>query len=548
MRDEPNESHGSELPRCATDFIDEVTKNIRYRRKIREDVGAELTAHFEDHLRECKGPQEREQMCRQLMGEFGDPKLLAVLCRRAKKRCRPLWCKVLVRSAQSLSMLILYCVLCSLPLFVGKPTVRVDYAKWLSERWRPSQKGVENAKQYYDQAAKLYIQPPKALEARRTSPGWTIRDCNEADFQSLADWLAQNEPAFDLLRKGAATAYYWPVYDVAEWNRYDAPFMWIEANVVPLALASVSPYKPMAKGLADRASYRARRGAVGEALDDCLTIRRFGLHLEGKGLSVEQLVGIAIEALGYGTLFEVLHGSQVPADVLTRVQSEMADAFDEDRRVFDVDGAKVFWYDNIQRTFTDDGQGDGRALRRGLPFAAGGLTDTLARTLVFDYPSRREAVVEVDAYFGQLQQLLCTWPGREELSLGGMEKLRASKMNWLLAASAPADEGLVHLVWRTKTYEVGAVTTVAILRYKAEKGTYPDRLDDLVQAGFLVSVPDDPFGRGPLTYNKAATGFTLYSWGQNRVDDDGRQGLGREGKRLIWADNGDAVFWPVSED
>ncbi len=546
MRDRPNESHDSGLPACAMEFIGQVTGKTSWRRNVREDVQAELAAHFEDHLRDCRSPQEREQKARRLIEEFGDPTLLAVLCRRAKKRCRPLWWKVLVRTAQTLGVFALYCVLCSLPLFLGKPTVRVNYAEWLSERWRPSQKGAENAKQYYDQAATLYVQPPAELAARRKSSGWTIRNCSEADLQLLGDWLTRNEPAFDQFRRGACVTYYWPIYDVGASDRRDVPFMWIEANVVPLV--SVGPYKPVATGLADRAIYRARLGAVGEALDDCLAILRCGRHVEGKGLSIEQLVGIDVEALGYGTLFEVLHVSQAPADVLARVQSEMADAFDEDRRVFDVDGAKVFWYDNIQRTFTDDGQGDGRALRRGLPFASGGLKGALTRTLWFDYPSRRDAIVEVDAYFAQLQQLMCMRPSREDLSLGGTEKSRASKMNWLLAASAPVDEGLVRLVWRTKTYGVGAVTTVAVLRYRAEKGTYPDRLDDLVQAGFLASVPDDPFGKGPLTYNKTTQGFTLYSWGKNRVDDGGRRGAGREGTRLVWADNGDTVFWPVSVD
>ena len=81
------------LPVAASDFINSVIKKMRYRKKVRLDVRAELTAHFEDQLRDCATDRDREQKAQQLIADFGDPKLLAVLLRRAKKRCRPLWRK-----------------------------------------------------------------------------------------------------------------------------------------------------------------------------------------------------------------------------------------------------------------------------------------------------------------------------------------------------------------------------------------------------------------------------------------------------------------------
>ncbi|MHC4728108.1 MAG: hypothetical protein ACYS17_12870, partial [Planctomycetota bacterium] len=77
------------LPSCAVEFIKQVLKKMRYRRKIRRDVQAELAAHFVDELKDCATDEDKQQKAKQLIADFGDVKLLAVLLRRAKKRCRP---------------------------------------------------------------------------------------------------------------------------------------------------------------------------------------------------------------------------------------------------------------------------------------------------------------------------------------------------------------------------------------------------------------------------------------------------------------------------
>ena len=79
----------SNLPVAAVGFIRLVVKKMRYRRIVQDDVQAELAAHFEDELKSVKTDAEREQKAKQLVNGFGDAKMLAVLLRRAKKRCRP---------------------------------------------------------------------------------------------------------------------------------------------------------------------------------------------------------------------------------------------------------------------------------------------------------------------------------------------------------------------------------------------------------------------------------------------------------------------------
>lgn len=87
------------LPVCSVEFIKLVIKKMRCRKKVRRDVQAELAAHFEDELKECATDKERDEKAQQLIGDFGDVKLLGILLRRAKKRCRPLWRTVVAISS-----------------------------------------------------------------------------------------------------------------------------------------------------------------------------------------------------------------------------------------------------------------------------------------------------------------------------------------------------------------------------------------------------------------------------------------------------------------
>jgi hypothetical protein len=103
------------------------------------------------------------------------------------------------------------------------------------------------------------------------------------------------------------------------------------------------------------------------------------------------------------------------------------------------------------------------------------------------------------------------------------------------------------VAWRTKTQREAALTILACLRYQKEKGTFPDNLDELVQAGYLTKLPVDPFSPGPLTYKKTADGFLLYSWGMNLKDDNG-QAAREQGKIRQFAEEGDWVFWPVEKN
>jgi len=276
----------NKLPACATEYIKQVLKKMRYRRKVRRDVQAELSAHFEDELKDCKTDEKREQKAKQIITEFGDVKLLAVLLRRAKKRCRSLWRKALVRSFQALGIIILYFLVCLSPLLLGKSTISVNYVDWLNEFAQANMDEQDNARPYYEKAFELYVEMPQWLSKSRAK--WPT-DFNDVQLSSLPTWLEDNQAAIDALRRGSRCAGYWGKYKSDETE--------LSKGMVANAMEILPNYRRLAFAMRWQIRYEAYNGDVKTALSDCVALSKFGGHLQGHGLLIEQLVGIAMEAL-----------------------------------------------------------------------------------------------------------------------------------------------------------------------------------------------------------------------------------------------------------
>jgi len=157
MAKKPKQSDSKSLPACTAEYIRRLLKKMRYRRKVRDEVEAELTAHFEDELKDCKNVEEKEQKARQLVTDFGDFKLLAILLRRAKKRCRPLWRTIAARTFQAIGVLIVCFIFYSIWFYFGEPTIRVDYVKLLNQMNQPEIRKQDNAWPHYEKAFELYV-------------------------------------------------------------------------------------------------------------------------------------------------------------------------------------------------------------------------------------------------------------------------------------------------------------------------------------------------------------------------------------------------------
>jgi hypothetical protein len=539
MVKEKRKSDLKNLPDCVADFIKLVIKKMRYRRKVRQDVQAELAAHFEDELKDYATGEEKEQKAQNLITEFGDAKLLAVLLRRAKKRCRPLWKKVLVRGLQVFSIIFLYLLICSSPLIIGRPTISVNYADWLTEFIRADRDEADNARPYYEKAMELYVEMPDWL--KESTAKWPT-DFNSVQLQLLDSWLQDNQESLEALRIAAQHRCYWNRYQKSGEGRLTETLMPNVMNALPV-------YRYLAFATRWQIRLQAYNGNIDSAFENCTVLLRVGAHLHSQGLLIEQLVGVAVESLALGEIGKILKNVDVTGDTLKMVQEELAVQIEGHEPIISLTGEKVFWYDEIQRTFTDDGKGDGRVLVRGLPYVVHDWKGSLWGLLTFSYPSRQETISRIDNYFKQIEKLLgeTPWGLRSECTVEKEWSKALEQTSLMLKIVGPVHERISQLAWRLKTHRIGLLTLLAIIRYQKDQGRYPENLNELVSTGYLNNLPRDPFGDGPLVYKKTDDGFLLYSFGSNLKNDGGQPGLDSKGKPRMWSDDGDWVFWPMSD-
>lgn len=207
MAKEDNRKESESLPLSVTEFLDTLLNKIRYRRKVRQDVRAELVAHFEDELKDCATDQEKQKKAEQLIANFGDLKLLAVLIRRAKKRCRPLWRTVVARTFQAVGVLFLCLVVYTVWFSCGEPTIRVDYVAMFNRMNQPKVLERDNAWPNYEKAISLYIpQLPVTKKlisfrqgGKQREEALRLRNLLRNNEQRITDWLGQNQKHWDKL-------------------------------------------------------------------------------------------------------------------------------------------------------------------------------------------------------------------------------------------------------------------------------------------------------------------------------------------------------------
>lgn len=212
-----------------------------------------------------------------------------------------------------------------------------------------------------------------------------------------------------------------------------------------------------------------------------------------------------------------------------------------------MENEKAFWYDLIQYGFTDNGNGNGRMLKDGLVLATGNNKYKFFwRVISFNYPDRRQVTEMTDRYFDMLQKVIEKTPWQLHNDDSDFQKLKEIQNECIMLLPFERSQNKIgEIAWRMKTGRNGLLATIAVLRYKKEKGTYPESLEELVKAGYLKELPMDPYSDKPLVYRKTKDNFTIYSVGWNFKDDGGEVVRTADGKIRQWAEGGDTVFWPV---
>lgn len=549
MRKLRDAKYPASVPENAGDFIKAIIQEMRYRKKVRADVQAELAAHFEDELCDCKTDEEKEKRAEQLITEFGDVKLLAVLLRRAKKRCRPLWRKVVARGFQTVGVLILCLIAYTAWFLTGKPLITIDYVAELNKIVCPTADESLNAAPSYQKAVEMTKDISEGGGIFYLL-GSTYDEVNDVDKQLIKQWMSDNKEVLELIVAGAQKPFYWQKYDETK-----------DTGVVSIDIPSLAGFRKLAFALRWRIWLSVEQGRYEDAFGDIKTCYLFGRHLKGDKTLIEQLVGMAIEGLAVGTLNDVLSDCKIDSAKLAAFQQDFEKTIAEEDFTVSLKAEKLLIYDEVQRCFTEDFIGGGHISLDGirrlqvLGQMSVGDFDLLERFwdrslhVLFTHPNKEQTREMTDRLYDFWETVFRKSPAclRAEGIDIEKETMEMVKGNVFLEI-APALSRLNKISHRSRIGTEATLTIIAVLRYKQDTGDYPDSLKELIAANYLKELPIDPYSDKPLVYKTTDDSFILYGVGLNFADDGGTVAE-VNGKPVKWGtkEQGDWVLWPVIE-
>ncbi|MHC4757252.1 MAG: hypothetical protein ACYTE8_01210 [Planctomycetota bacterium] len=423
MKNKEKEKYFEGLPASAAAFIELVIKKMRYRRKVRREVLTELAGHFKDALRDCKTKEEKEKEAEKLIETFGDAKMLGVLLKRAKKRCRPLWRTAVARLFQTAGVLIICLVVYVAWFLTGKPAVTVDYLAQWNQLIRPAAdeslnaaplylEAVEQIKEVSDEFLKLFLEEYRQiLEEIKTleevdpenerivserfphpsqiSSGLDL--CDEIErFLLQENRLSLTEQRQEIDKKvtGIMIRFFSEPYNeitssernLAENWIYEhqqaieiliagteKPYYWRQNitesdtdGLISVLMPNLRNIRNLARALCWRAQIKAEGEQYEKAFNDLIGCFRFGMHIRsGDKTLVEQLVGIGIQAVSVERIRQILSEFQIDAEQLAFLQEEFEKGVSDEQFMISLEVERLFMYDEIQRCFTDERFGGG---------------------------------------------------------------------------------------------------------------------------------------------------------------------------------------------
>jgi len=528
------------LPGNVREFVKLVTKKVRYRKRVRADVFRELVGHFVDELDGIEDAAQRQQVGEEIIAGFGEPAVLGKLIRRGKKRCRPIWKKVLIAGLQIGCVLVLLVGLRVSTFYVGKPVIKIDYGKWLTEKVSAGKDPNLNAKIDIDRAVELADFESNKLDSKALKmwPG----DMNDLQLQQAKKYLADNAQAIQALRDAANKPYFWVDHDnpqFAEVSLGEALFLAESGDPNGIStMKMLSNWRSLARMMAFNIKYNIYSGENDLAVHDCFVIQKIAGFFHGQGFLIEQLVGIAIEGLVCGTINDVLSRVEITKAQLLNIQEYYEKIIREDKRIIDWTSEKAILLDMIQRGFTDDEKGDGRVLAKGLSLVAKDRKSFFKDFLLGGYPGKKETIDKIENFYNKSTYLFELTPFQQH-----QQQLKNNSNLFMLKIMVGPIDRISAISWRFRSGRLGLVTVIAIKRYELETGWLPDSLGQLVELGYLDALPMDPFGDGALGYKVTEDDFVLCSVGEDFEDDGGK---------VEYLDNGrvkdfkgdDYIFWP----
>jgi len=425
---------------------------------------------------------------------------------------------------------ILFICLCSATSAVcsvsGDTESKVDYVAMLNELAKKGRDDSLNAAPFYRKAAELYIESPTEIENQDLRE-WPSELTNTKQAL-LRQWVKSNSNAFAQLTLGAQKPYYW--------NQYRGHSVWE---------IDWPSYLPKLRDVVHATLFRVKLSAmeVGmtrETVEDILTCSRFSSHLAQTPNPIVQLVGAKTVDIAAQTVFLCLAKTDFDRSLMDLLQSSIHEQLSKSQnQTFSLELEKLKHLEAVQMLFhgTEDDSKLKPVEKGALAARLGDLTDEDMEAL-----RRGRTVQDIEAAFAYCKDFLAMspWQAREkglyfwedlQKRTGGNPVVRICMFNVPAVARVRAQYG---------ANRDALLTTLALLRYRHDRGSLPKGLQELLSTDYLSQLPMDPYSDKPLVYRQTGNNFILYSLGGDFDDDGGMH------SNWGWGEGGgDYVFWPV---
>jgi hypothetical protein len=401
-----------------------------------------------------------------------------------------------------------------------------------------------NAAPLYHKAVERYSKLPEDIYMLLRKK---YREFTPEQKQLMEKWLTDNYEALELVVAGAQKPYYWRAYT----NRHKQK----TSEMISIYLPHFNDFRNLAHTLTWRAQLCVEQGRYEDAFNDIQSCYRFGWHLKGEKLFIEQLAAFSIEKMANQTLRDILSEHRIDSARLALLQKDHEQMIAEENFVIGLAAEKMSLLDEIQRSFTADGIGGGHLYIKRIRDVAelfdwSGADSWLVTNFVrvlFTHPNKQQTLTTANEFYDYVREATFKTPAQirtEQIDID-RELSRCTRGNVLLSIFLPSFERIIEYSYQNKADVQATLTIIAILRCKQDTGDFPENLEQLTTRAYLKELPMDPYTDEPLTYLRTADNFILYSIGHNFKDDGGKPEIDKRGRQRLWDYEADAVFWPV---
>jgi hypothetical protein len=503
------------------------------------DLANEMIAHFSDGI-------ESGATTEQLIESFGNERMAIKLIRRAKRRNRPLIWHVYRTIVRAIVGLIVIYLAIAMYFYMGRPFPSVNYIALINRPTEQVPQG-QHAWPLYRQAMLASGVRPESDQEKKWWDMLYVRD-NAPQPQELVNWLDSHRNVIDLIHQasekpimGFVVGSQGSAYD-PEIFPHPAGVAWSVSNeaLISVLLPHLNPLRSLADVIKDDAVLARNRGNTAQFLQDITTLQNMGRQLHGDFLIGDLVaMGIRNQALNQIELTLVQAPNLLSDSTIQNLAHELAGP-NSDADLISLHNERMFFYDLVQRIYTDDGHGNGRLTPAGIEFMKSlpvgksreppieSLFSKLAGPMAMLIISRREDLQQTyDAVLDSAEASLHR-PLREADWLGyqrRLDQMRASLVESihyaLVLMIAPAMERPQVAAERYLGHRDGVLIALALEMYRRQHGEYPKSLDELTPM-LLPRVPVDRITGEAVRYRIVDDKPLIYSVGADRKDDAGR--------------------------